>query len=58
MKIHWQFSHPHSDRLLSLLNECNIDDKEIRKHVDQNQKCKICIEYEKQTMISIPVAEN
>ena len=43
LKIYGQPSHPHSDRLLSLVNDCNIDNKEIKKCiVDIDQKCQTC----------------
>ena len=40
MKLHRQFSHPHSERLLSLLLDCEINDEELKSHIkDLDEKC-------------------
>ena len=33
LKLHRQFSHPHSERLLSLLQDCEINDEELKSHI-------------------------
>ena len=30
LKLHRQFSHPHSERLLHLLQDCEINDEELK----------------------------
>ena len=33
LKLHRQFSHPHSERLLSLLQDWEINDEELKSHI-------------------------
>ena len=48
LKLHRQFSHPHSERLLSLLHDCEINDEELKSHIkDLDEKCEICIKYKR-----------
>ena len=62
LKLHRQFSHPHSDRLLSLLKDCNINDEEIKSHIiSLDEKCDICIKYKKtkpRPVVGFPMAKN
>ena len=48
LKLHRQFSHPHSERLLSLLQDRKIYDEELKSYiVDLDDKCEICIDYKR-----------
>ena len=48
LKLHRQFSHPHSEKLLSLLQDCEINDQELKSCMkDLDEKCEICIEYKR-----------
>ena len=43
LKLHRQFSHPHSEGQSSLLQVCEIND-ELKSHIkDLDEKCEICI---------------
>ena len=40
------FFHPHSERLLSLQQDCEINDEELKSHRKYlDEKCEICIKY-------------
>ena len=40
------FFHPHSERLLSLQQDCEINDEELKSHRKYlDGKCEICIKY-------------
>ena len=40
LKLHRHFSHPQSERLLSLLQDCEINDEELKSHIkDLDEKC-------------------
>ena len=48
LKLHRQFSHSHSDRILRLLQDYEINDEELKSHVkDLDKRCEICIKYER-----------
>ena len=48
LKLHRKFSHPHSERLLSLLQDRKIYDEELKSYiVDLDDKCEICIDYKR-----------
>ena len=48
LKLHRQFFHSHTERLLSLLQDCEINDEELKSHVkDLHEKCAICTKYKK-----------
>ena len=59
--LHRQFSHPHSERLLSLLQDCEINDEELKSHIkDLDEKCDICIKYKKtkpRPVVGFPLAK-
>ena len=61
LKLHRQFSHPHSERLLCLLQDCEINDEELKSHIkDLDEKCDICIKYKKtkrQPVVGFPLAK-
>ena len=61
LKLHRQFSHPHSERLLSLLQDFEINDEELKSHIkDLDEKCDICIKYKKtklQPVVGFPLAK-
>ena len=61
LKLHRQFSHPPSNRLLALLKDCNIDDNEIKNHIiSLDNKCEICTKYKKakpRPIVSFPLAK-
>ena len=62
IKLHRQFSHPSSDKLITLLKDANINDKQLFdlvKNISSN--CKVCQKYKKQKpkpAISFPLAKN
>ena len=35
LKFHRQFSHPHTERLLSLLPDCEINDEGLKSHTKE-----------------------
>ena len=59
LKPHRQFSHPHSEKLLSLLQDCEINDEELKSHIkDLDEKCEICIKYKRtkqQPVVGFPL---
>ena len=59
--LHRQFSHPHSERLLSLLQDCEINDEELKSYIkDLDEKCDICIKYKKtkpRLVVGFPLAK-
>ena len=59
-KLHQQFSHPSSEKLLSLVRSAGIMDKELLGLIkDQNNKCDICIRYKKaepRPIVGFPLA--
>ena len=61
LKLHRQFSHPHSERLLSLLLDCEINDEELKSHIkDLDEKCEICIKYKRtkpRPVVGFPLAK-
>ena len=61
LKLHRQFSHPRSERLLSLLQDCEINDKELKSHIkDLDEKCEICIKYKRtkpRPVVGFPLAK-
>ena len=43
IKLHHQFSHPSSDKLITLLKDANISGKQLFDMVKNiNSKCKVC----------------
>ena len=61
LKLHRQFSHPHSERLLNLLQDCEINDQELKSHIkDLDESCEICVKYKKtkpRPIVGFPLAE-
>ena len=48
LKLHKQFSHPSSDKLIKLLNDGGINDKILEKEVRKiDENCEICFKYKK-----------
>ena len=62
LKLHGQFSHPHSDKIKALLRDAEIIDDELEKHlVDLDNLCNICIKYKKvkpRPCVGFPMARN
>ena len=61
LKLRRQFSHPHSERLLSLLQDCEINDEELKSYIKGlDEKCEICIKYKRtkqQPVVGFPLAK-
>ena len=48
LKLHRQFGHPNSSKLISLLQNANIDDRELNRLIENlSENCEICIKYQK-----------
>ena len=48
LKLHRQFSHPHSEGQSSLLQVCEINDEELKSRIkDLDEKCEICIKHKR-----------
>ena len=60
IKLHRQFSHPSSDKLIPLLKDANINDKQLFDMVKNiNGNCKVCQKYKKpkpKPIVSFPLA--
>ena len=61
IKLHRQFSHPSSDKLIPLLKDANINDKQLFDMVKNiNGNCKVCQKYKKpkpKPIVSFPLAK-
>ena len=61
IKLHRQFSHPSSDKLIPLLKDANINDKQLFDMVKNiNGNCKVCQKYKKpkpKPIASFPLAK-
>ena len=61
IKLHRQFSHPSSDKLIPLLKDANINDKQLFDIVKNiNGNCKVCQKYKKpkpKPIVSFPLAK-
>ena len=59
--MHRQFSHPSSDKLIPLLKDANINDKQLFGMVKNiNGNCKVCQKYKKpkpKPIVSFPLAK-
>ena len=58
--LHRQFCHPHSERLLSLLQGCEINDELKSRIKDLDEKCDICIKCKKtkpRLVVGFPLAK-
>ena len=62
LKLHGQFSHPHSDKIKALLRDAEIIDDELEKHlVDLDNLCNIWNKYKKvkpRPCVGFPMARN
>ena len=62
IKLHRQFSHLSSDKLITLLKDANINDKQLFNMVKTiNSNCKLCQNYKKpkpKLVVSFPLAKN
>ena len=61
LKLRRQFSHPHSERLLSLLQDCEINYEELKSYIKGlDEKCEIWIKYKRtklQPVVGFPLAK-
>ena len=61
IKVHHQFTHPSSDKLITLLEDANINDKQLFDMVKNiNSNCKVCQKYKKpkpKLIVSFPLAK-
>ena len=59
IKLHRQFSHPSSDKLITLLKDTNINDKQLFDMVKNiNSNCKVCQKRKKpKPIVSFPLAK-
>ena len=61
IKLHRQFSNPSSDKLIPLLKDANINDKQLFDMVKNiNGNCKVCQKYKKpkpKPIVSFPLAK-
>ena len=61
IKLHRQFSHPSSDKLITLLKDTNINDKQLFDMVKNiNSNCKVCQkrkEPKPKPIVSFPLAK-
>ena len=59
--MHRQFSHPSSDKLITLLKDANINDKQLFDMVKNiNSNCEVCQKYKKpkpKSIVSFPLAK-
>lgn len=62
LKLHRQFSHPNSSRLINLLNDCEIVDEELISFIKElDTKCEICLKYKKskpRPIVGFPLAKS
>ena len=60
-KLHRQFGHPTSSRLISLLHKVDIHDKGLEKEIlNLNQECDICCKFKKpvpRPVVCLPMAQ-
>ena len=47
LKLHHKFSHPNAHKLISLLKDANVDDKELIAIINVSDNCEICFKYKK-----------
>ena len=47
LKLHPQFNHPNAQKLISLLKDANVDDKELIAIINVSDNCEICFKYKK-----------
>ena len=61
LKLHRQFFHPHSERLLSLPQDFEINDEGLKSHIkDLDEKCEICNKHKRtkpQPAVGFPLAK-
>ena len=61
MKSHCQFSHPNAQKLISLLKDANVDDKELITIInDVSDNCEICFKHNKpkpRPIVGFPLAK-
>ena len=61
IRLHCQFSHPSSDKLITLLKDANINDKQLFDMVKNiNSNCNVCQKYKKpkpKLIVSFPLAK-
>lgn len=61
IKVHRQFSYPHSDTLLTLLKDGNVISSELEQCIKKlDNEWKVCVEYKKtkpRPIIGLPIAE-
>ena len=61
MKSHCQFSHPNAQKLISLLKDANVDDKELIAIInDVSDNCEICFKHNKpkpRPIVGFPLAK-
>ena len=61
LKLHCQFSHPNAQKLISLLKDVKVDDKESIAIInDVSDNCEICLKYKKpkpRPTVAFPLAK-
>ena len=61
LKLHCQFSHPNEQKLISLLKDANVDDKELIAIInDVSDNCEICFKHNKpkpRPIVGFPLAK-